>query len=85
MLTVNLEDFQGRLLELIDQAASGEPFIIAKADQPLVKVVPCEKGNASKRLGFMRGQGVVGADIDIKSIAREEIIALFEGRDETAS
>jgi hypothetical protein len=34
---------------------------------------------ASNRLGFMRGQGV--APEDIKSVGREEIIAMFEGRE----
>ena len=80
MLTVNLEDFQGRLLELIDQAASGEPFVIAKADRPLVKVIPCEAQSlGSQRLDFMRDQCVIPEDI--KAVGREEIIALFEGRE----
>jgi hypothetical protein len=34
---------------------------------------------ACNRLGFMRGQGVVPEDI--KSVGREEIIAMFEGRE----
>jgi hypothetical protein len=29
----------------------------------------------------MRGHGVVGKDIDIKAIGREEIIAMFEGQE----
>jgi hypothetical protein len=35
---------------------------------------------SSKRLGCMQGFGVLGRDTDIKAIAREEIIAMFEGR-----
>ena len=85
MLTVDLDDFQGRVLELISQAATGEPIIITQADRPLVKVVPYEKPQALERLDCMRGYGFIGEDVDIKSIAREEIIALFEGQDETDS
>jgi hypothetical protein len=35
----------------------------------------------SKRLGCMRGLGILGRDTDIKAIGREEIIAMFEGRE----
>jgi prevent-host-death family protein len=84
MLTVNLDDFQGRIVELINQAASGEPVVITQADRPLVKMVPYGS-QALERLDCMRGHGFVGEDVDVKSIAREEIIALFEGQDETAS
>jgi prevent-host-death family protein len=85
MLTVNLEDFQGRILELINQAASGEPVVITQADRPLVKMVPYVSPQAPERLDCMRGHGFIGEDVDVKSIAREEIIAIFEGRDEISS
>jgi hypothetical protein len=35
---------------------------------------------ASRRLGCMRGLGVVDKELDIKSFGREEVTALFEGR-----
>jgi prevent-host-death family protein len=79
MLTVNLDDFQNRVLELIHQAAAGEPVVIAQADRPLVKVVPYAPPQALERLDFMRDQCVIPEDI--KSVAREEIIALFEGQE----
>jgi len=81
MLTVNLNEAQARLLDLVKQAKDGEGFIIADDNKPLVKVLPYEAPKESKRLGFMRGHGVVGKDIDIKAIGREEIIAMFEGQE----
>ena len=36
-------------------------------------------GEAHNRLGFMRGHGVVPENI--KAVGREEIIAMFEGRE----
>lgn len=38
MLTVNIHDAKTRLSELIARAVAGEPFIIAKAGKPMVKV-----------------------------------------------
>jgi prevent-host-death family protein len=81
MLTININEAQERLMELVKQAKDGEGFIIADNDRPLVKVLPYDEPKESKRLGFMRGQGVVGKDVDIKAIAREEIIAMFEGQE----
>lgn len=54
------------LSRLIDRAAKGEAFIIAKAGRPMVKVVPLDQPAASeaRRLGFMSGQFVVPADFD---------------------
>ena len=81
MLTININEAQERFLELVKQAQDGEGFIIADNDKPLVKVLPYEAPKESKRLGFMRGQGIVGKDVDIKAIDRKEIIAMFEGQE----
>ncbi|MDR2725726.1 MAG: type II toxin-antitoxin system Phd/YefM family antitoxin [Candidatus Adiutrix sp.] len=79
MLTVNLNEAQARLIDLVKQAKGGEGFIIADNDQPLVKVLPYEEPKKSKRLDFMRGQCVFPDDV--KAVGREEIIALFEGQE----
>ncbi|RVB26196.1 type II toxin-antitoxin system prevent-host-death family antitoxin, partial [Mesorhizobium sp. M7A.F.Ca.CA.004.05.1.1] len=39
MQTVNIHNAKTNLSRLVDRAAKGEPFIIAKAGKPLVKVV----------------------------------------------
>jgi prevent-host-death family protein len=82
MLTISISEAQKRLVELVRQAKDGQGFIIADDNTPLVKVLPYyEETKKSKRLGFMRGHGVVGKDVDIKAIGREEITALFEGQE----
>jgi prevent-host-death family protein len=55
MRTVNIREAKTHLSRLVDRAAKGEPFIIAKAGKPLVKVVPLDAPPAGemKRLGFM--------------------------------
>lgn len=62
--TVNIHDAKTHLSKLVDRAAKGEPFIIAKAGKPLVKVVPLDQPRGQKRLGFMSGQFVVPDDFD---------------------
>lgn len=77
MLTVNIHDAKTRLSKLVEQAARGEAFIIAKAGKPMVKVVPlnqAEKGTLS-RLGFMTGEISVPDDFD--QMGGREIADMF--------
>ena len=74
-LTVNVHDAKTNLSRLIDQAAKGESFIIAKAGKPMVKVVPLDQPATVRRLGFMSGQFVVPDDFD--RMAAAEIEQLF--------
>lgn len=79
MQTVNIHEAKTNLSRLVDQAAKGEPFVIAKAGKPLVKVVPLNAPEAGqmKRLGFMSGQITVPDDFDrMESAAIEK---LFDG------
>jgi prevent-host-death family protein len=46
MKTVNIQDAKTHLSKLIDAAVKGEPFIIAKAGKPMVKVVPIDAPKA---------------------------------------
>jgi len=66
MLTVNIHEAKTHLPRLLDRAAQGEPFIIAIAGRPRVKVVPLETPEAGevRRLGFMAGQIAVPDDFD---------------------
>ncbi len=77
MQTVNIHEAKTHLSRLIDQAAKGEPFIIAKAGKPLVKVTPLEMPMPTQvcRLGFLAGQISVPEDFD--RMASAEIEQLF--------
>jgi prevent-host-death family protein len=77
MQTVNIHDAKTQLSRLVDQAAKGEPFVIAKAGKPLVKVTALEAptGAQIKRLGFMSGQIAVPDDFD--RMGEAEISQLF--------
>jgi prevent-host-death family protein len=77
MQTVNIHEAKTHLSKLIEKAAQGEPFIIAKAGKPLVRVtsIAAPAGKKRKRLGFMAGLTRVPRNFD--RIGRDEIAALF--------
>ncbi len=79
MRSVNIHEAKTHLSRLVEQAAKGEPFIIAKAGRPLVKVVPLDAADiaAGRRIGFMDGEIRVPEDFD--RMDAEEIERLFEG------
>jgi prevent-host-death family protein len=66
MRTVNIHEAKTHLSRLVEQAAEGEPFVIAKSGKPLVKVVSLDAPQADqvKRVGFMAGQIAVPDDFD---------------------
>jgi len=78
--TVNIHEAKTHLSRLVEQAAKGEPFVIAKAGKPLVKVTAVDAPSAgpTKRLGFMAGQISVPDDFDRMGSAE---IALMFGDD----
>jgi prevent-host-death family protein len=82
MRTVNIHEAKTHLSRLIEQAASGESFIIAKAGRPMVKVSALDApppADRSRRLGFLAGMIKVPDDFD--QIGADEIVSLFEGRE----
>ena len=77
MRTFNIHEAKTQLSRLVDLAAKGEPFVIAKAGKPLVKVVALDAPRSVQRLGFMRGQ--VSVPDDFNEMGRAEIERLFAG------
>lgn len=80
MRTFNIHEAKTHLSSLIERAAKGEGFIIAKAGKPLVKVTALEAPAPGevRRTGFLAGEIRVPADFD--SMGRDEIEALFGGK-----
>ena len=75
MKTVNIHDAKTNLSRLIEAAVKGEPFIIAKAGKPLVKVAALES-EPPRRTGFLKGQISVPKDFD--EMGRDDIQRIFE-------
>ncbi|MCZ0962428.1 type II toxin-antitoxin system Phd/YefM family antitoxin [Paracoccus benzoatiresistens] len=78
MKTVNMHEAKTHLSRLVEDAARGQPFVIARAGKPLVKVSMIEE-EAPRRLGFLAAQAEIPEDFD--SMGEDRIRALFEGGD----
>ena len=85
MEMVNLHDAKTRLSKLVDQAARGEPFIIAKSGRPVAKVMAIEAPgpDETRRLGFLAGEIEVPDDFD--RMGEEHIARLFGTGDDSAA
>jgi len=75
MVVVNIHEAKTQLSKLVDRAAKGEPFVIAKAGKPLVKVVALDAPKRPRRLGFLKGTLKVPKDFD--RMGQTEIAKLF--------
>ena len=79
MMQMNIHEAKTHLSMLVEKAANGEPFIIAKAGKPMVKVVPYAEKKKQRRIGFLAGQIIVPDDFD--RMCEDEIAGLFEGNE----
>lgn len=81
MQTYNIQAAKTHLSRLVEQAAKGESFVIAKGGKPMVKVIAIDAPapRQTKRLGFLAGQITVPPDFD--RMDEDEIAALFYGEE----
>ncbi|MFD3263545.1 type II toxin-antitoxin system Phd/YefM family antitoxin [Phenylobacterium ferrooxidans] len=79
MKAINIHEAKTHLSRLVDEAAKGEAFIIAKAGRPLVKVMALgtPASGEVQRLGFMADRIQVPEDFDQMGVG--EIDDLFAG------
>ena len=81
MKTYNIHDAKTHLSKLVEMAAKGESFVIAKAGKPIVKVIALDTPESSqmKRFGFMAGQ--IKVPDDFNTMGADEIQNLFEAKE----
>lgn len=77
MKTVNIHEAKTHLSKLIENAVNGEPFVIAKAGKPLVRVeaLTDKDGKEMRRTGFLQGRFTTPADFD--RMGQSEIETVF--------
>jgi prevent-host-death family protein len=80
MQTVNIHEAKTHLSKLIEKAVNGEPFIIAKAGKPMVRVVAIDAPEPKKmrRIGFGDGKSKIPDDFD--TMCNKEIEEMFYGK-----
>lgn len=74
--TVNMHEAKTHLSRLVQRAAAGEEIVIAKAGEPIARLVAVRPARTPRRLGGMRGRIVIRDDFDELP---EELLAAFEG------
>nr|VFJ69125.1 MAG: prevent-host-death family protein [Candidatus Kentron sp. DK] len=79
METFNMHEAKTHLSRLVENAVRGEPFVIAKAGKPLVKVTALDASASTrqKRVGFMAGQFEIPDDFD--TMGQGDIEKMFGG------
>jgi len=78
MEQINIHAAKTHLSALVEKAAAGEPFVIAKSGRPLVTVSPYIIKTSNNRVGFLRGFISVPSDYD--RLGSNEISDMFEGK-----
>jgi prevent-host-death family protein len=73
--TVNIHEAKTHLSRLVEQAAKGKEFVIAKAGKPMVRVVPITPPPAKRVLGGLKGRYVIPDDV--KAPFQQEVEDLF--------
>jgi prevent-host-death family protein len=82
--SVNIHEAKTNLSKLVEEAAKGEPFIIAKAGKPMVKVVAVDapEHREIRPIGFLEREfreGRFKVPDDFDRMDEEYIAKLFEG------
>jgi prevent-host-death family protein len=56
MKMVNIQAAKTHLSRLVDEAATGEEIVLAKAGRPMVRLIPYVATEETRKLGTLRGQ-----------------------------
>jgi len=62
--SVNIHDAKTSFSKLVEEAASGEEIIIAKAGKPQARLVPLEKKPVFRPKGLLKGKIKIPKDFD---------------------
>jgi len=75
MVIVNIHKAKTHLSRLIEKAAGGESFVIAKAGKPIVKVTAIKAPDEPRRLGHLKGE--IATPDDFNEMGEREIAKIF--------
>ena len=75
-MTVNIHEAKTKLSQLLEKVQAGEEVVIAKAGQPIARLVPINAPRKPRVPGSARGEIVLADDFDAP--LPEEIQRYFE-------
>ena len=76
MKTVNIYEAKTRLSQLVEEAASGEDVVIARAGRPVARLTRLQKTARRRRLGLLDGRFRIPDDFNRP--LPESVIRAFE-------
>ncbi len=80
-LVVNIHAAKSRLSELLREVEAGADVIVARAGQPVAKLIPWPPTQVERKLGFLTGEihihepDVIGSDPDVVAAFAESAVA----------
>jgi len=63
-MTIDIHEFQTRLIELMPYISSGNELIITQAQKPVMRLVPIKNNKKQRVAGLHAGMGWVSDDFD---------------------
>ena len=75
---VNIHEAKTNLSRLLSRVAAGEEVVIARAGNPVARIVPFRKPKGKRILGMDRGLFTVPGDFDAP--LADNVLAGFEGK-----
>jgi len=77
METVNIHEAKTQLSKLVERVRAGEEIILAKAGEPVARIVPYVPVQSPRKPGALKGKIRIGKDFDAP--LPDEILASFDG------
>ncbi len=77
MVEVNIHEAKTNLSRLLSRVAAGEEVVIARAGEPIARLVPYRKLKGKRPLGMDKGLFEVPKDFDAP--LADDLLATFEG------
>jgi prevent-host-death family protein len=77
MVVVNVHEAKTHLSRLLSRVAAGEEIIIAKAGEPIARLVPFRRPKKRRSLGMDKGLFQVPENFDAP--LPDDLLAIFEG------
>jgi prevent-host-death family protein len=77
METVNIHEAKTQLSKLVERVRAGEEIILAKAGEPVARIVPYVPVRSPRKPGALKGKIRIGKDFDAP--LPDELLAAFEG------
>lgn len=77
MRIVNIHEAETHLSRLVDEVSEGEEIVLARAGEPVARLVPVRRASRLRTLGLLAGRLTVPLDFDAP--LSEEVVGMFEG------